>query len=106
MIFNQISPNKYDFSIKRMTKSTLCTYFANEMAKSTLPSLFRQPQWPNADCFANPNGQMLTILPTPMAKCTPSCHVDEFADRTGAMFTKKNLPHNMFQNEPLLRNSL
>ncbi|RZB63899.1 putative 1-deoxy-D-xylulose-5-phosphate synthase, chloroplastic [Glycine soja] len=52
------------------------------MAKSTLPSLFRQPQWPNADCFANPNGQMLTILPTPMAKCTPSCHVDEFADRT------------------------
>jgi len=50
-----------------MTKSTLCTYFTNE------------------------DGEIhsaMTISPTPMAKCTPSCHVDGFTDCTGEILTK------------------
>jgi len=80
-IFNQISTNKYDFS----------TNFANEDGEIHCLHLFRQRGWRNPLCqayFANPNNKMLTVLPTPMAKCTPSCHVDRFADRAGEMLTK------------------
>lgn len=51
----------------KMTKSTLFTYFANEDGEIH---------------FAK------SISPTPMTKCTLSCHVDGLADRADEMLTK------------------
>ena len=42
------------------------------------------------------------VLPTPMAKCTctPSCHVDELADRASEMLTKTNPRAICFKMDP------
>ena len=68
-----------------MTKSTFCIYFVNEDDKIHSAK---------------------SVSSTPLMKCTPGCHVDEFTDRAGGMLTKIDLLRNIFQNESLLKNSL